>query len=89
MNIAAGENRISDAKRRIVENFRTEGQIVAARRLPSVSELGYTVSITDVDGENVEVLTTGPVGKGDLLNYFIRIIIAVCCDSMRRMEIDN
>ena len=44
-----------------MESFRTEGQIVAARRLPSVSELGYTVSISDVDGENVEVLTTGPV----------------------------
>ena len=61
MILAAGENRISDAKRRIMENFRTEGQIVTARRLPSVSELGYTVSISDVDGENVEVLTTTPV----------------------------
>ena len=36
---------------------------MAPGKLPSVSEMKYTVSITDVDGEKVEVLTTGSVSE--------------------------
>ena len=57
------ENRINSAKKRIVDEFRVEGQIRAPGKLPSVSEMKYTVSITDVDGEKDEVLTTGSVSE--------------------------
>ena len=58
-----GENRISDAKRRIMDEFRLEGQLWSEGKLPSVSGMGYTVSITDVDGERIEVVKNGSVSE--------------------------
>ena len=58
-----GESRISAGKKRIINEFRSEGQIREPGNLLTVSEMKYTVSITDVEGAKVEVLTTGSVSE--------------------------